>query len=233
MSTSKAPGRLSGCRWAAVLALAAGTVGLSAAPQDRWPGPKPPRPEHPPETAKQLAEKYGRNQKRVNGVKLAIEAKPAVVKGERVIEVAWTLDYTGPRHPLIVARPDLRAVTGSTLSVYYDGDDGFGWGVHFSPLHPGDLLLLSAADFARADGAKPITGTLRVSVDKLNVALKADGRKRPLQPGEAVWLRLHHTPLDRGDLYVGKREQDPILDAWTGDLSSNAVSVTLDPEEKR
>ena len=186
--------------------------------QDRG-GAKPPADQKPP-TAAEFANGYHKNQKRVNGAYLSIQAdRVPGAKGED-IAVDWTIDYDGPRMPFIILAPTLTVPVGDQtfLSFYLDDDKGVGQYVHFAA----ELACVSPPPneehFAKSKGMKPPTGRLTVTVEALLEKAKKKGRTA-FRPGDTVHVQLNHRPGSRGD------EGGLSLDAWTGYLRSNVVYI--------
>lgn len=71
-----------------------------------------------------------------NGVELAIKAKGVPNKEFTDIEVAWTLTYTGPRHPLIIVQPTLTLTTGATMIAFYAAPKGKDYALPFGVISP-------------------------------------------------------------------------------------------------
>jgi hypothetical protein len=144
----------------------------------------------------------------------------------------WTLDYTGPRSPLIILEPSLirrtsfqthvecyafpkgktegRAVKiGSPLAPHFLG------GV--SLLQPGNEHL--APDWFRwIEKDKPATGTTTLQVSKVREGLqgKYPNEFDPKSPPD-LYLTFKHDPSERGELYS--------LDAWTGTVRGRMLFV--------
>lgn len=205
-----------------VLALVGAAV--SGAPDDT---PKPKPAAGKKETAAQLAERYKVRHERSNGALLTIKAKAGKTeKGVPTMVIEWQIDYDGPRPPFTVLKPSLERLTMAAnqtmLYVYYSNPDGSGGQMRIeAPEFRGDGFppRPSPADFVTSVPGKPVTGSFEVWLAR--EAPKFQPHLRRFEPGETIYLQLHHSPTDRGE------KDPPPLDAWTGRLWSAPVPVTV------
>jgi hypothetical protein len=179
-----------------------------------WAAPVPP-PANKLEARIQEIRKSG-VEKRVNGAKLEFTAE---AEGD-TIRLKWSLDYTGPRPPLIIVKPSLTTPGSMTLVAVYtlrkDGEVGEAF--LGPPARPG-IVVLQEQDFLRLEKGKRATGTITVPVEKLRERLAARYPGEFTDPPAEVYMRLTHGPSDRGDRYG--------LDAWVGVLYTDPVKLSL------
>ncbi len=175
-----------------------------------------------PESAAHIAGKRLDLHTRENGAKLWIAAETVAGPNGRAIEVKWSIEYNGSRRPFTILAPSLtRPASDNTyLAVYCDNWIGVGQYLYCSPPPRPRDWAPRAEDFVISKGGEPVTGTLTVSLADLGKqAVKKGVRK--FQPGSRVYIQLRFTTNDRGN--TGGNE----LDAWTGELWSNPVAVTI------
>jgi hypothetical protein len=159
------------------------------------------------------------------GVLLRATAEAVARPGSAdLIKIHWTMDYTGPRPPLIILKPDLDHPTPTKLTrllVYARGKDG--------RLYEYELTnpTRSALDFAPAlakdwfltiPKGKTGSGDLTLPADRIGKYFR---QQWPEQFGAApppLYLQLIHSPEGRG----GDGE-----DAWTGVLHTPVFPVTV------
>ncbi len=226
--------------WIAVL-LALG--GVWAAPPAKQPADMPPaKPsDAPPPKASprlQFDKSVGRvgldvvkddRGKRVNGARLRVAAKQVTVAESNVIRVTWKLDYNGRRPPLTILAPTFDNETdGQTevmiyASVNNRADDGISWGVKSPPWRHDDILLIGHRKdwFIEVPAGTTASGTLDVPVAELKKVLLKEWPEGFVADAPPAWVyvRLYHKPRERAPQWD--------LDAWTGDLQSDAVTVEL------
>jgi hypothetical protein len=163
--------------------------------------------------------------RRVNGVLL--QATVTVAKqgfGEEV-NIKWTLDYDGPRPPLIILRPTLKDMTSEqTAAVFYAvGKDRnlYEYAMkspHLDGFVPTGSQLLKGA-FLTLEKGKTATGVLPVPAGKIGGYYRDHWPKQFDDKPPLLYLQLRHKPYDRGLL--------DNLDAWTGELLAPVVKVPL------
>jgi hypothetical protein len=167
--------------------------------------------------------------RRVNGVRLRIEAKPGADGPRDRIQVRWTLSYNGPRWPFIILAPTLTRETDAQTALLFlaTGKSGTTYGHEVqspppSPFYPFPFPPSKRDWFAwvERDGGGG-SGTLEVAVADLKkyftgvLPQEFDPAKPP-----RLYVRMFHSPKDRGEHLR--------LDAWTGRLRSTAVHVSLE-----
>jgi hypothetical protein len=169
-----------------------------------------------------LAEKA----RRVNGLLLTIQAGQNIADHRDRIGVLWTLNYSGPRWPLIVLKPSLVLPTeGQTvLQFFATGKSGTTYAYEERspdvynglPLRPRDWYVRLPDDQNEEEsgvlGVELVTADLRRYFTR-KLPQEFDRAKPP-----PLHVRLIHWAGDRG---YGNR------DAWTGRLWSDTVPVPL------
>src|SRR5262245_56565936 len=155
---------------------------------------------------------------RKNGTLLL--ATVSVVKADAgdSIEVAWTLDYNGPRPPLVIVKPS-RSCGATTVTFFAESASG--------ELCTVDLFTVSAFgnyarenDFLVVDAAARESGVIVVPINELRLAFeKKYSPQIARKPPKTLYVQLKHTPSDRGTKYE--------LDAWTGALATSVTKVPL------
>lgn len=160
--------------------------------------------------------------RRANGVRLQVATvAPAGDKGDE-IRLDWTLDYEGPRPPLIILEPSLERDTGGqTVVVFYaESKDRRPHGYDMaSPPNVGRGAFSPKNFFIAVEKGKQGSGAITVPIAKLREYYT---KHWPAQFGDVVpvlWVQLRHKPFDRGSGFD--------LDAWTGEVYSPVVKVPL------
>jgi hypothetical protein len=198
--------------------------------------PKPPAAvqDVPPAVA-ELVKERNKLHKRQTGALLTItaqwEREPGIAPSVRVY---WQIDYDGPRRPFTILTPG-QGTDEARAHFWYLKPDGTaaaftrGWGGVISGPQP---LKQKAWLSVAADG-KPVNGKLIVGGGSFLKRFAG----RDLRPGDPpLWAQLRYTATDRGDGY--EWPVDPVtlevrqgpawtLDAWTGELWSQVVEVTV------
>jgi hypothetical protein len=167
--------------------------------------------------------------KRVNGVQLKLaaevrESKRGTIPGDtHEILLHWTIDYNGPRPPLTILRPSLDAPIGAQCGVifYPVAPDGKEYPVPFLAPVSDTPVDLQKEDFLRLKPGEVGRGTLIINALTLR-AITHDRWPKQFAKGGAkpLYVQLRHAPMERGEGYG--------LDAWTGSLQSDWVSVPLE-----
>ncbi|HVK18641.1 MAG TPA: hypothetical protein VM533_17035 [Fimbriiglobus sp.] len=203
--------------------------------------PKPPAEEGkdvPPALAELMNER-SKLHKRQTGALLTIQAKsekaPEFVPA---VEIGWSIDYDGPRHPFAILAPSLSipAADQTVLHFWYVGAFGRPVPVKIAAgVSEGIPPPKGKESYAISVGGKPATG------DPIVTSWRELSRfaRRAFRPGEAVLFQLEHVPTDRGNGYewvIGPPPHRQVsegpawtLDAWTGQLWSQPVVLTAIP----
>ena len=164
--------------------------------------------------------------KPVNGVTVRIEVKPVPAEKPDAVEAEWVLKYSGPRPPLVILPPSLTDGVKdreTELMFFATGKSGktYGYGyrnpVDLFGVLPGDAPANSFLTLKAGEGGR---GTLLVKTADLRDNLRKRepdefDRTRPPK----LHVKLYLNPTDRGAKHG--------LDAWTGELESNIVPLTL------
>lgn len=166
--------------------------------------------------------------KRVNGAKLSATAE---VKQE-TIQVKWTLDYTGPRPPLVIIKPTFPACNGDStiFRVFVPGRGQAERHVRLKQDCPAGTFLYRKDMFIIVERGNTASDTISLPVSRIKSALakewpEFDNGKPPAR----LYLQLHHLPRERGNRLLrepGQPEPEG-LDAWTGDLESAPLKIEL------
>ncbi|MBX9583623.1 MAG: hypothetical protein K2X87_25255 [Gemmataceae bacterium] len=161
-------------------------------------------------------------QQRWNGAKLTISnARIEDTDTGQVLKVDWAIDYSGPRLPFTVLKPDLGPACALQIELYGYWKDRAGKTMHFNfkPDIP-DVRRPPPDRFATTKDGKPVTGTITVFEERLGETTRMRfTAKTPL------FVQLDFHPRDRGE------SEGDGLDAWTGALTSNPLTVTIaDPK---
>ncbi|MBX9579895.1 MAG: hypothetical protein K2X87_06260 [Gemmataceae bacterium] len=160
-------------------------------------------------------------QQRWNGAKLTISnARIEDTDTGQVLKVDWAIDYTGPRLPFTVLKPTLGPACSQQVELHGWWRDRGGKTMHVNfnvPGHDGPGPLPDPDRFATSKDGKPVTGTITVFEERLGetTRMRFTG-KTP------VFVQLDFHPHDRGESGNGGG-----LDAWTGALTSNPLTVTI------
>lgn len=177
------------------------------------------------------AEQKRRQAVGTNGLVVDSAARVGRWWGEDAIIATWTMRYIGPRAPLIVERPSFGVSSNTEATVMSfgvksrAGEHYYHW---FQPPLPGLAANRFAPgrwstpdDFVRVPAGRTTSGVLVAKVawlrdDLCRLLPKQFTPDRP--PVETrLYLRLH--PLDRGEAHN--------LDAWTGTVETNEVTIPL------
>jgi hypothetical protein len=156
-----------------------------------------------------------------DGAKNGIVLQGKVTVEAEEVKLHWTLDYKGPRSPLIILAPSIELLTFAQTVVYCyaEGRDGMVYEVRL--YSPGDASPRVGAEkewFLTSKDGKPLTGTITFPV----ATLAREYQKRwPEQFAKApppLRLRLEHKPTDRGERFS--------LDAWAVGSITNYFPTT-------
>jgi hypothetical protein len=156
---------------------------------------------------------------RRNGVLMTAKAEVKDGKEQKLL-VHWTLDYDGPRWPLIIVKPSLSiGYRGITSILFYAfGKDKEVRVFSVQAMEWSEVPFNFKSDYVTAEKGKPAQGILEVPIKQIKEEAR---RKYPgdWQPFESasLYLRLSHNPGKRGEEYG--------LDAWTGYLSTQLVPI--------
>jgi hypothetical protein len=135
------------------------------------------------------------------------------------IQLNWTLDYTGPRPPLIILRPSLEDGTAGQTRVilYAEGKDGRVYeGQLESPTPP--LVQGTPKEwFLTIPPGKTATGELKISARRVADCFQQPWPKQFDDTPPILHVQLIHKPHHRGG----------DLDAWTGELYTPVLKVPL------
>lgn len=175
-----------------------------------------------PEKLRTRIERSRESANRENGVQLKATVEVRETNGEAEILLHWAIDYDGPRPPLVILKPTLEpALSAQCAVIFYpfwaDGKD------YPVPSHwptPDKSAQIGKEHFLTLRAGEVGRGTLRVMASRLREEL----RKRwpdQLVKSAPPWLyvRLHHDPTVRGERHD--------LDAWTGSLQTELITVPL------
>lgn len=168
--------------------------------------------------AKLLFASLDRQSVRTYGARLEASAALAKRGSKHTLQIKWSLDYDGPRQPLIILRPSLTEMTGGQTQIEFflvpmDNDlRRFYISAPHAPGLPSSnpkwMITVKAGDTAK--------GSIEVPLDKIREAFArqcvGDFDKR-----KSLHFQLNHKPTDR------------LMDAWTGSLFSKVLVV---PEPK-
>jgi hypothetical protein len=188
------------------VALVAFSVLLHSAP-----APKPPN--------QDTYDAADKNSVRSNGALLTASVSVEETKDGPAIHVSWSLDYKGPRQPLVIYTPSL-AVANSGTRVHFFAEDAKSKLYHGHvtscppPLGP---LIFGKLQFMTVKAGEAGTGKLVIPVDKVRATF--GDRLQALGESPTLRLQLFHEPTERGKRFD--------LDAWTGELCSKVLLVPL------
>lgn len=152
--------------------------------------------------------------RRENGVLLAAEV---VVEGRRA-ELRWTLEYDGPRPPLIILDPALDNPTeGQTeVLVYAVGKDDYLCEKSYKSVVPVPGVR-TIPDFLTIPRGERKAGAILLHLADLRAHFYGNWPTRFGGPPPPMFVQLRHSPKWRD---YGLRS----LDAWTGELYTKVVS---------
>jgi hypothetical protein len=162
----------------------------------------------------------------VNGLTIRLAGKPMTRTNTELIQVRWTIRYTGPRPPIYIKRPDISRGFGereAELMFFAVGKSGDAYGLGYRNLP--DIFVVvpplyrkEAFVFVPAGGSA--SGTFYIAVATLRddlIRSKPDEFDRNRPP--KLYAKLYLKSFDRGELDE--------LDAWTGRVSSDIVPIPL------
>lgn len=160
--------------------------------------------------------------KRFAGARLRAKASvvPKQGKPDEII-IDWTLDYNGPRPPLIILKPSLEVKSrGQTEVIFYaEGKNGYPYEFHHkSPAPLYTIQNRTIDDYLIIDKGKTAAGKIRVSMEWVRFFFQL--YLHPSQYGKeppVIHVQLRHKPYERMD----------VLDAWTGELYSKVHKVNV------
>lgn len=157
--------------------------------------------------------------KRVNGVLLSATAE---AKNDS-IEIKWSLDYDGPRPPLIIQKPMYPGNTwyATKIHILVRGAKSEVRAVQFTaPYGPGLPPPLTKEDYVTVEKGKSTSGNMSLAVAEVKARLvKEFPALAGAMPPKEVFIQLEHSPTQRGEQFT--------VDAWTGRLHSLPSKVTL------
>jgi hypothetical protein len=174
----------------------------------------------PAEPFDELIKRLPDAQKRENGAKLTIANAAISGQGEaRRFTLDWSIDYTGPRPPLVILTPTFQWPTHGQTKLYFvrRGEAGKAkpfWVATVTEDGPGPG---GRPPFSISKDGKPVASLLFVPIRLLRKAADRD-----VDTAEPLYVQMLHQPTDRG-LWGGKDD----LDAWTGTLWSNPLQVKI------
>jgi hypothetical protein len=164
---------------------------------------------------------------RIGSHDVIVVPDPKAIK-ERSILVQWTLDYDGPRPPLIILRPEFPSDSlGCTyFSVFIPGLAEKPVAVRLEQDRGAEMFLgFPKERFISAQEGQTCSDSIVLPISRVKAALeKASPQFDKDNPPDQLYLQLHHNPRLRTNL---RAPQPDGLDAWTGDLSSNVVRIKL------
>ena len=145
------------------------------------------------------------------GLEVSREGKSVVIK--------WSLDYDGPRPPLIILKPSLIGTGGQTRAIVFAyGADGVRRRLD-KFLSGGGMMGPPEHFFVRIDKGKKATGKLEIQLSVIKSGLQKKWPEVFQNCPSVLYLQLEHSPTDRG-----KNSQD----AWTGNLWSKVLELKVD-----
>lgn len=157
---------------------------------------------------------------RTNGVLLTATAE---IKDDS-IEIKWTLDYDGPRPPLIIQKPmypgNARAAT--SIRIVARGVKPRVLSVQFVARRggPGFPPPLTKDDYTTVEKGKTATGKTSLPVADVKARFIKDFPEHSGEtPPKEVFVQLLHLPTERGEQFD--------YDAWTGGLYSLPVRLSM------
>lgn len=171
---------------------------------------------------------------RVNGVKLdatveVVQSKEGEKKDrqktvhiQRKLLFHWTLDYDGPRQPLIILTPSLTLPTNRQTRIDFHafGADSNNVVESFSSVWLRDAVRIDPSFFTTVPMGKKGTGTIEISAAALQETLRKDRVTRLVPyPPRVILARLRHEPNVRG--------RDDNLDAWTGFVQTKLFRIAF------
>jgi hypothetical protein len=158
--------------------------------------------------------------KRGFGVLLQATAKAAAKpNAPDEITIQWTLDYTGPRPPLIILEPTLeRETEGQTAALFYaEGPDQKVYTYQVDS--PSPVILTGVPDkwFLTVDKGKAATGRISIPAVKVRIGFQATWPEIFGETPPVLHVQLWHKPRFRGG----------DMDAWTGELFSPVLGLAV------
>ena len=159
--------------------------------------------------------------RRLNGAKLVATAAVSGADADK-IEIRWSLDYEGPRPPLVILTPSLSLATdGQTeVIVYAQPKGGKPHEMRLrAPIQP-DKFWVPKDWFLTVEKGKTAQGLIEVRVAEVKEFFVKNWPERFKEgPPPQVRIQLAHNPTERGQAHG--------LDAWTGELCSAVVLIEL------
>ena len=159
--------------------------------------------------------------RRVNGVLLKAQMSAHPRNNPTVLQVGWTVDYTGARQPLVILKPSTTEATGQTRLIVY-AEDARGR-PHQYTIHaptPQGMYVSKKQWFVTVPKGESASGVIRASVaDVRSFFLKHWPDRFDAKIAPRLSIQLVHAPTDRGEAHN--------LDAWTGQLWSKVLKVDL------
>jgi hypothetical protein len=159
---------------------------------------------------------------RVNGAQLRATVEVRKTREDTEILLHWSLDYTGPRQPLIILKPTLDDPYYGECAVVFHaiGFDGKDYPITLHPPSFRDPFLNPDKTFITVRPGEVGRGTLIVSAARVTKEIR---KEWAVQFGKAaprhLYAQILHTPWQRG---AGKHS-----DAWTGELQTQWLTVPL------
>ena len=163
--------------------------------------------------------------KRHAGAMLTIQPISEKAPGfEAAVEIGWSIDYTGPRHPFTILKPDLTGSLSRQTIIHFWHAGAEGKAVPFqfaSGVGEGAPPLRQKEVFSVSADGKPVNGC------PLVLTWQSLSRRsgRAFKRGDVVLVQMEHAPTDRGDSDP-RDERRWALDAWTGQLWSQPAALT-------
>lgn len=174
---------------------------------------------------------------RKNGVLLTAKAeiKPDP-KGNQVL-LHWSLDYDGPRQPLIVLKPALEGPgANQTYVVFYlVHGDGKAYPVPVQGSVPSFPIFVGKPHFIEVKKGEVGQGTITVTNSLVIETLAREKWPEKFQTFAPcrVFVQLRHQPALRGELVLRRLfdPDEPVehvdLDAWTGSLQTELIELSV------
>jgi hypothetical protein len=155
--------------------------------------------------------------KRTNGVLLKTTAELAKDKEGDKIKVSWTLDYDGPRPPLIILTP-YEGASQTCVFIYADGQDGSRYEFLMRAAPIAGVFAPGKEAFSTMEKGKALKGEYVIPLAKIRTFYQKNWPKQFGEKPPKLFLRMNHQTSERGTQHK--------LDAWTGDLNSKVMEVS-------
>jgi hypothetical protein len=179
-----------------------------------------------PPALTELARERAWLHKRQAGAMLTIKPKSEKdPRFEAAVEIGWSIDYTGPRHPFTILSPGQSVSLPNQTMIHFWHADAEGKAVPFNFTFgyggEGPQALRQQDAFSVPADGKPVTGD-PIVLSWQNLSRHAG---RAFERGDVVLVQMEHAPTDRGDSHP-RDERRWTLDAWTGRLWSQPAALT-------